>query len=72
MVKSIDSFITNDKLITINKNQLKDPFNVMKISGKSIDGVNSKIFTISKNKKIQKLKVILKLKILNMVVYCNL
>tara|TARA_Y100000591_G_scaffold30202_1_gene22534 strand:- start:3983 stop:6175 length:2193 start_codon:yes stop_codon:yes gene_type:complete len=40
--KPIDSFITNDKLITINKNQLNDPFNVIKISGKSIDGVNSK------------------------------
>lgn len=48
--KPIDSFITNDKLITINKNQLKDPFNVIKISGKSIDGVNSKKYFYKRKK----------------------
>ena len=50
--KIFNSFITNDKLITINKNQLTDPFTVVKISAKSSDGVNSKrYFYQSKNKK---------------------
>ena len=60
--KSIDSFITNDKLITINKSQLRDPFNVLKISGKSIDGVNSKILYFSSEDNNTKIKGDFKIK----------
>lgn len=60
--KSLNSFVTNDKLVSISKEQLNDPFNVLKISGKSIDGVNSKTYFYKSKDKNAKIKGDFKIK----------
>ena len=59
---SLNSFVTNDKLVSISKEQLNDPFNVLKISGKSIDGVNSKTYFYKSKDKNAKIKGDFKIK----------